>query len=55
MYAFMASGSLKSFSFIFLEILMVEGLLEEAIKVESRELEVLKREFKFENESEKMW
>ena len=54
MYAFIASGSLKSCSFIFLEILMVEGLLEEAIRVESRELEVLKRDFEFENESEKM-
>ena len=33
---------------------MVEGLLEEAIRVESRELEVMKREFEFENESEKI-
>ena len=52
MYAFIASESLNICSFIFLEILMVEGLLEEAIKVESRELEVLRREFEFENESE---
>ena len=33
---------------------MVEGLLEEAIKVEGRELEALKRVFEFENESEKI-
>ena len=54
MYAFIASGSLNNCSFIFLEILMVEGLLEESIRVESRELEDMKREFEFENESEKI-
>ena len=54
MYALIASGSLNNCSLIFLEILMVEGLLEEAIRVESRELEDMKREFEFENESEKI-
>ena len=39
---------------IALESLMVEGVLEEAIEVKSRELEILKKEFEFENESEKL-